>query len=313
MNITNAPPLFQAVAANQVETIKEIINKSPNLIKDTWCYSTPMHVAASYGYADVIRTLHNFDDNMMYICGAYDKCTAMHIAAIWGHVNVIKLLMELDDQIINIVNNNGDTPLHMAVTNNRVNVTTMLCEYGADLDITNNYGRTPLHIAAGNKDVDMVTMLVGYGANPDLQDKFGETAMHYALKNQYDENNEKGPRIIEILLINGSQASKIKNTLGYTAFEEIWYRWSFLAVERTLLFDSEVMIGNKLSHLIQYSLVKSSRLVSVISLFGTMDEYKQKCAIYGKIPFDITEDELLEPRWRAYFSRSLLYRLLYVK
>jgi ankyrin repeat protein len=44
-------------------------------------------------------------------------------------------------------NNDGETPLHLALQRGQVDVARMLIERGADVTAQNNDGETPLHLA----------------------------------------------------------------------------------------------------------------------------------------------------------------------
>jgi ankyrin repeat protein len=52
---------------------------------------------------------------------------------------------------VNHKNYNGNTPLHIAIVNQDLEVCKVLISRGADVSITNNEGKTPLQVAIGRK------------------------------------------------------------------------------------------------------------------------------------------------------------------
>ena len=67
------------------------------------------------------------------------------------------LVLNMDDwgknRIINIKNNQGDTPLHIAVRNNNENMIEMLIESGANVNIKNNNGERVEYYSDDNQQI----------------------------------------------------------------------------------------------------------------------------------------------------------------
>jgi len=99
---------------------------------------------------------------------------------------------------VNIKNEKGQTPLHLAVAHNHINVFNLLMELKANPLAEDNAGSTPKeytkekcfldkfqsqkNLHAASKDGDLVKMieLFNQGANVDQQDDNGQTALHLA-------------------------------------------------------------------------------------------------------------------------------------
>ncbi|KAL8947973.1 MAG: hypothetical protein Q9222_005793 [Ikaeria aurantiellina] len=80
---------------------------------------------------------------------------------------------------------NGNAPLHMAASADRIELARFLLKNGAFVDSTGLTGATPLSHAAANGNSDMVAILLESGAAVDAQDRFGYTALHFALIKSY--------------------------------------------------------------------------------------------------------------------------------
>jgi len=88
--------------------------------------------------------------------------------------HLIQYLIEFGADI-HKVNNDGDTPLIIAVRKNNENIIKCLVEYGANVNVENEAGETPFSIASKKKNVKIKDYLVEHGAyivNIDDEDSF---------------------------------------------------------------------------------------------------------------------------------------------
>jgi ankyrin repeat protein len=70
---------------------------------------------------------------------------------------------------VNMQDCDGNTPLHIAVTQDSKEIVELLFQHKAYANITNNQHFTPLHIAIQNNNPEMVSLLLKYGANPNIK------------------------------------------------------------------------------------------------------------------------------------------------
>jgi hypothetical protein len=75
---------------------------------------------------------------------------------------------------------NGQTALHVASMNGKVDIISILIARGAKVDAVDEQGITPLMLAAKDGQVDAVKALLAQGANIEAQNKMGENALHIA-------------------------------------------------------------------------------------------------------------------------------------
>ena len=76
---------------------------------------------------------------------------------------------------------NGTTPLHLALSFREAEVAAMLIERGADVTAQNKDGWTPLHLASKNGQVEVAGMLIEHSADVAAQNEDGTTPLHVAL------------------------------------------------------------------------------------------------------------------------------------
>ncbi|MCZ4351598.1 ankyrin repeat domain-containing protein [Roseovarius aestuarii] len=79
----------------------------------------------------------------------------------------------------------GDGVLHTLLYGRSLYPVRTLIDAGADVNLIGNQGFTPLHVAAWTDHLDAVDMLLGAGANAALRNAAGQTALDIALENGF--------------------------------------------------------------------------------------------------------------------------------
>src|SRR5579859_6314274 len=72
---------------------------------------------------------------------------------------------------INLVDDAGQTPLHLAAIHCRTNVLIYLLDHGAHIETRAKGDTTPLHLAAQAGCLNAVTILLSHGANINAHDR----------------------------------------------------------------------------------------------------------------------------------------------
>ena len=115
--------------------------------------------------------------------------TALHYLALSDEVysssdykQIVRLLVNQRADI-NVKDNGGWTPLHIAVSNKNDALVKALISNGADLAIKDESGWTPLHSAVYNRNYDLVQALIRNGVDLAIKDESNKTAYDIAEKN----------------------------------------------------------------------------------------------------------------------------------
>eukprot|EP00004_Rigifila_ramosa_P028327 TRINITY_DN9572_c0_g1_i3.p1 TRINITY_DN9572_c0_g1~~TRINITY_DN9572_c0_g1_i3.p1 ORF type:complete len:236 (+),score=31.86 TRINITY_DN9572_c0_g1_i3:57-710(+) len=111
--------------------------------------------------------------------------TPLHWAIINGSVVITSLLIDKGANV-SAKNNAGYQPIHCAAELGNPRLITMLVDKGADVESRNYYGHTPLHCAArwGRKNV-VAQLIKEYGVGTNVRDKNKWTPLHFASFNGY--------------------------------------------------------------------------------------------------------------------------------
>ena len=152
-------------------------------------------------------------------------------------------------------NNDGETPLHLAIIHRNIEMCELLIEGGADVNVTDGDGGTPLHYATKRGhtvqlptaiiqvliavDTEIVKLLINAGADVNKEDD-GYTALHFA--------TDMGHTEIVKLLINAGADVNIKDgpAYGRTPLHYATYKGYTEIVQ--LLIDAGVNVNIKDGH-----------------------------------------------------------------
>ncbi|MBU2490440.1 MAG: ankyrin repeat domain-containing protein [Proteobacteria bacterium] len=100
-----------------------------------------------------------------------------------------------------ILDDKGDTPLHLAVANGHEKTARLLMEAGADANaVSEEFGETPLFLAASLGLSKTVERLIEHGARVDARDRHLQTPLHMAVYQRHAD-------VVEILLKNGARVN----------------------------------------------------------------------------------------------------------
>ena len=111
-----------------------------------------------------------------------DGWTAL-MYAMWNRLDRIRLTEILVEAGANVnkLNNNRESALYFAINRNNVDVVELLLESGAYFDAVNVNGWTPMHVACINLNPRVVESLLRHNADIDIVDNRGVTALQKAI------------------------------------------------------------------------------------------------------------------------------------
>lgn len=114
---------------------------------------------------------------------------------------------------VNIHDENGDSPLIIAIDHKEKNIVKLLLKFGADINFANFDGQTPLMIAYINNARDIANYLILRGADITAKDKWGQTAED--IKKSIDMSKDN-----YIKVISDSDKKKQEEQTLYNLYKE---------------------------------------------------------------------------------------------
>ncbi|MCP3659143.1 MAG: hypothetical protein GY830_02025, partial [Bacteroidetes bacterium] len=183
----NVTPLSKAYFNNDLETFKCLLKNGAN--PDFWTNNnnnTLLHFACYYGKYKFAKQLllHGADGSRLNEA----DLTPLQCAAQQGYYQIVKLFKN-DYSSLNKKNNAGKNALKIAYDNNRTKTFSALLATGANPDFwTDDDGETLLHYACCNNKVDFAEHLMRYSASMKINTKKNKyLPLYYAIDwNHFD-------------------------------------------------------------------------------------------------------------------------------
>ena len=173
-------------------------------------------------------------------------CTPLHIAVLAGKEEVSQLLIEHSVDL-NIEDINHRAPLHMAAYRALPKATRMLLERGgplkARLNARDKNSWMPLHLASARGYSGIAALLLKFGAEVDAQDEDGMTPLHLASQDRHHFlSSEEDYQNTETAqqLLEHGASAHVRNKNGQTPLHLASRRDLFSIVALLLKFGADV-------------------------------------------------------------------------
>lgn len=175
-------PLIHAVWKNALPSVEILLRLQADIEKKYNCM-TPLE----YALSSVSRGKDNASAIAHLIIGRTPKINAKILKEIVSQVNKVGLNLLLHRGFdINLTDEKGNTVLHDVVGSAYCDKDTVkkmrwLISMGANVNIPNNDGETPLHLAMGLHAIECINFLLDQGADLFALDKKGNGCISWAL------------------------------------------------------------------------------------------------------------------------------------
>lgn len=176
----------------------------------------------------LLEIIHKFELDELLNVQNYDQETCTHLACVVNNVSLLQKMVGYGADV-NLLDWNGNTPLHVAIQNAHNDCVSALLNTSStsasdqkiniDLDVFNDTGYTPLHAAAVRNNLNAVEMLTHKAIQTqclsifdDMDIKHGQNALHIAIESRAYE-------VAEYLIKNECISPSNMNRSGHTAVD----------------------------------------------------------------------------------------------
>ncbi|XP_052150064.1 E3 ubiquitin-protein ligase XB3-like [Oryza glaberrima] len=157
---------------------------------------TALMLAAMHGRTECVRRLLDAGANIVMFDSSHGR-TCLHYAAYYGHADCLRAILSAAQsapvsqswgfaRFVNVRDDTGATPLHLAARQGWRRCVHVLLENGAIVSASSSAfgfpGSTPLHLAARGGSLDCVRQLLSWGADRLQRDSVGRIPYEVAMK-----------------------------------------------------------------------------------------------------------------------------------
>ncbi|BFM48473.1 ankyrin repeat domain-containing protein [Marinomonas sp. THO17] len=182
-NAEGETALIKAIQTNNIQHVEQLLSPETLISKDNYLW-TPLH------FSTILPDINSQQDTS---------------------IMALLLTSKID---INAQNNQGETPLFLAIKYGKTQNALLLLSHNADADIADVNGVTPLMQAAQANNLALVTQLISVPQDLNRTDKNGQTALHFATQIKAPRNDYQRAEIIRLLINAGANPNIQNNNLS---------------------------------------------------------------------------------------------------
>ena len=187
--------LLESLSQNSAKIMQMIIDKvDKKLINDSLEGKTPLIIAVGNSYIDTAKILIENGANINAV--DIEGWSALSYAVNNGDIEIAKLLLEnkakIKDELL--------IAIKSPIVESSINMMKLLIENGANINYTDENGFTPLNIAIESGDMELTKFLITNGANVNSLMQDGVSLIGYAIA----QNNMD---LLQMLIENGANVN----------------------------------------------------------------------------------------------------------
>lgn len=218
--------LFEQIIGSDIKTAEGLLQKHPDLFTAKGKHgNTLLHYAIQSGRVDLLELLLS-KGNCHNTTNDYGE-TALHVAVKKNKYDIARILLRHDATDANVMDCNGNSPLHSAVSVDIPNlkIVRLLLDNGANPNVrANEESDVPLYNPVIHNNHQLMRLLINKGADVNAKDAGGNPLLHIAVEDAVGWDSPVSSDIViptvRILLESGADIDALDNNgkpILYTA------------------------------------------------------------------------------------------------
>ena len=127
--------------------------------------------------------------------------SALHLAVAKNLPGMVSALLQLEITVVDVLDENKQTPLHLSAAVNATKCTELLLQAGAKVDCRDASGQTALVIAASHNRAEIVQVLLKAKADVNIANDYGSTPLQIAVVNGFTS-------VVNLLIAGGAEITR---------------------------------------------------------------------------------------------------------
>ena len=187
--------IMNAISKGDIKTLEKLIKNDTDLNKQ-YDKITPINLAVTRNDKDIVKLLaeKNADMNLEDGYGYSPLMKAFE----YYNSNLIMEIIDLNADLNTICSANGETPLtRFASMSDYTKLAYYMIKNGADVNKQNNNGYTPLMIAVANRNYSILELFANMNADYNIKNNEGKTVLDMAADNEFALYYLNNPKTLE--------------------------------------------------------------------------------------------------------------------
>lgn len=274
-------PLRAAIKRNDLEAVKSLLKQSANIAEQNKYGQNAFHLVALTGNREMLKLLLNTNPpaEVVNAKDEYDN-TPFHFACREGDEQSALLLLKTRGANIDAQNSSGNTALHLASKDHKLNMVNFLLSQGADVNALDNNKNSPLHLAMKPGSLKFIMKLLEVpNILINLENAEGDTPLSLATQ-------LRSLDLIQNLIAKGAIIEKFKKGKALCRAAEIDWKEGM-----KFLFDLHEYRGpedpsSRMGSLDSLHFAMKKDLPALAKLFFALNDHFYNYAFYDAIKYN---------------------------